>query len=269
VIKEKKVNVKIGSWTLSYYKELGYKNISKGDLILVDINHLTKSSHTNVTAICDYCGTEKIMSYKTYNTRIKKYGKYNCKSCCYSVMKNNMLIKYGVDNVSYLEEVKDKIRIKNTINSKDRTIKRKKTCLIKYGVENTFQSNNLMKGSIDKVRETNIKNGRWVSDVELCSWLSYKRKVYKFTRRNKKTLLEAWDGFDYYDNEYIKNNFSLHFLDPNYPTIDHKISVKYGFDNEISPKTLSKIDNLCFTKKSINTRKYTKNEEEFVKRIDC
>lgn len=264
MIKEKKVEVKIGSWTLSYYKDLGYENIRKGDLLLVNVDDLTKSSHTEVTAICDYCGKEKKMLYKTYNIRIEKYCKYSCKDCCYDVMKNNFLKKYGVDNVSHIEEVKDKIRIKNTINSKDRTIKRKKTCLIKYGVENTYQSVKLMEGVSDRVRNKFIKSGRWISDDDLGEWLSYKRLVYKLTRRNKKKLFLEWDGFDYYDNEYIKENFTFHHLNPNYPTIDHRISIRYGFDNNISPEEVSSMKNLCITKKSINTSKYIKTEQEFI-----
>jgi hypothetical protein len=45
----------------------------------------------------------------------------------------------------------------------------------------------------------------------------------------KKDLLENWDGYDYYDGEYIKDNFCLYSNDKNYPTMDHKISCYYGF----------------------------------------
>lgn len=71
------------------------------------------------------------------------------------------------------------------------------------------------------------------------------------------------DGIDYYDGEYIKDNFKYESRSPNYPTIDHKISIRYGYDNNISVDEISNLDNLCVTKKKINTSKYTKTETEF------
>jgi len=71
-------------------------------------------------------------------------------------------------------------------------------------------------------------------------------------------LFENWDGYDYYDGEYIKNNFNLHGLDNNYPTIDHKISVSYGFKNNIEPEKIADISNLCITKKINNSKKSSK-----------
>jgi hypothetical protein len=65
-------------------------------------------------------------------------------------------------------------------------------------------------------------------------------------------LLESWDGYDFYDGEYIKNNFQLHYFDNKYPTIDHKISIYDGFISGISPVEISNIKNLCFTKRITN-----------------
>ena len=263
MIKEKHSIVKIGSWNHSHYKELGYHDVKKGTSILVGTNHLTKSSHTIVTAICDYCGGEYSMLYKTYNKRIEKTGKYSCKKCCYDVMRKSLKQKYGVENVSFIPTVKDKIRKKSLASFKERKIKRTKTNNERYGVDNTFQSSILMKDSLDKVKKANIKNGRWVSDDKLGDWQLYKKNVMRLSRKNKKIILKGWDGVDYYDGEYIKDNLKLHFYNPNYPTLDHKISIRYGFDNNISIEDLSDINNLCITKKFLNTRKYTKNEIDF------
>ena len=65
----------------------------------------------------------------------------------------------------------------------------------------------------------------------------------------------------------IHNNL---LLDPNnkkYPTIDHKTSKSYGFLNNISPNVIGHINNLCITKRSINSNKNTKNSEDFQKTI--
>ena len=83
------------------------------------------------------------------------------------------------------------------------------------------------------------------------------------TNKNKKHLFEKWNGFDYYDNEYIKNNFKYEPRSSNYPTIDHKTSIRYGYDNNINITNISSINNLCITKKKINSSKYTKTEQEY------
>jgi hypothetical protein len=83
------------------------------------------------------------------------------------------------------------------------------------------------------------------------------------THKNKKIIYANWNGFDYYDGEYIKNNFKYDSRSSNYPTVDHKISIRYGYDNNISAEEISDLDNLCITKKKINTSKYIKTEYEF------
>lgn len=156
MIKEKKINTTISSNTFNHYKKLGYY-VKKGNIISVNIEHLTKSSHVLITGICDYCGSELKMMFKTYKIRTEKSGKYSCKKCCYDVMKISLKEKYGVENISHLPKIKEKIRIKAINNSKLRSIKRIKTNLKRYGVKNTFQSKILMKDSQIKVKKTQIK----------------------------------------------------------------------------------------------------------------
>lgn len=83
--------------------------------------------------------------------------------------------------------------------------------------------------------------------------VEYRRRVKRETYKFKKKLYENWDGFDFYDNEYIYNN--TNYRDINYPTIDHKISIYEGFKQEICPTIIGHIDNLCITKKTINSSK--------------
>ena len=89
-----------------------------------------------------------------------------------------------------------------------------------------------------------------------------KKRIRRKRGRNK------WNGYDYYDNEYIKENYKLNYNDNNYPTIDHKISIYYGFSNNIEPYIISNTDNLCITKKEINRKKSIRNENEFKKDIE-
>lgn len=82
-------------------------------------------------------------------------------------------------------------------------------------------------------------------------------------QRNKKIILENWDGFDYYDGDYIKDNFNLNINDRLYPHFDHKISVAYGFKNNIDYEIIGSIENICITKQCLNGLKKEMNEDEF------
>ena len=134
----------------------------------------------------------------------------------------------------------------------------KKTCLEKYGSEYFFTSDKFL-SDIDnikiKVRNTNIKNKNCLSDSELTPYKVYLRNCKNLTNLVKKELFNNWDGYDYYDNEFIKENLNLKWYDKNYPTIDHKISVYYGFINGIKEEDICNINNLCITKKKINSAK--------------
>jgi len=177
------------------------------------------------------------------------------------------LEKYGVENVSQSDIIKNK---------------KKQTSFKNYGIEHplkTFEvmeklrSTNIDKLGVpyptmskiitDKILATNIKNGRWTKIEDREDFYKYYLLVCKYTLKNKKELINNWNGNDYYTNEYILENFNLNSNDKNYPTIDHKNSIKYGFDNDISAEELSKIDNLCITTRSNNSSKGEKIETEF------
>ena len=49
----------------------------------------------------------------------------------------------------------------------------------------------------------------------------------------------------------------------NLPSIDHKISIYYGFVNKIDPSIIGDIKNLCITKRSINKKKGILSEDVF------
>lgn len=91
----------------------------------------------------------------------------------------------------------------------------------------------------------------------------YRRLVDNITTQNKSKLLESWDGYDYYDGEYILDNLNLHYNCSLYPVIDHKIPVSVGYRDGIPPEDISSVDNLCITKRVLNGRKWTKDDSEF------
>ena len=94
--------------------------------------------------VCD--GDVKFLSYK------RGYREYCSKSCSnndpilkdkklYNYKKNN-LEKYGVENTSILDTVKDKIsKSKENLDYESINLKYKETCIEKYGVDNISKMN--------------------------------------------------------------------------------------------------------------------------------
>jgi hypothetical protein len=191
--------------------------------------------------------------------------------------------KMGDKNPAKRQDVKDKIR-KTVLKkySDDPTYKERirNTVLMKYKLDPTYKeriSNTWLKKIEDDPEWANrlsapliryFKNNPcFVSFEELDDFMKYKSKVRSLTNYNKRLLLKEWNGMDYYDNEYIKDYFNLDSRDKKYPTIDHKTSVVYGFKNGFSSDYIGSIDNICFTKRRLNSNKHMSTEIEFKKII--
>ncbi len=257
------ITMKWNSYNIKYYTELGYNYTKMNDSFIIKIEHLNKNSHYLVEVECDICHKVSKKQYKSYNECLKNSEFYACSDCRFHKIKITNNKKYGVDNVSFLDSIKDKIRIESLNNSSIRTIKREKTNMIRYGCVNPFQNDVIIDSNVIKARNTKIKKGLILSDDHFTDFQLYKKIVTNLTHKNKKIIHANWNGIDYYDGEYIKENFKYDSRSSNYPTVDHKISIRYGYDNNISPEKISSLDNLCITKKKINTNKYIKTESEF------
>lgn len=157
-----------------------------------------------------------------------------------SFRKDNLIERYGVEYPVQSEIIKERIR---------------QTCLERYGVCNAMENEEI----INKMIRTKQESGFYLINDKRSDFENYRLKVKRLTKKFKKILFENWDGYDYYDGEYIKNNFSLGSSNKNYPSIDHKISTFYGFINNISPEIISDISNLCITKMVNNSSKGAKN----------
>jgi len=219
---------------------------------------------------------------ENYNNREKAFKTNQVKYGSYSPMKNEKVIKqvkltklmkYGDENYNNIEKTKkfwsdvEKTYITNFIN------RNKSTKLINHGNENYNNSIKMINTKLEKygfyfvngnkAYDTKVKNGIIKTGDILKDWEFYKREVARFTRKNKKHLYENWNGYDYYDNELIKGYLSHNHTHRFYPTIDHKISVYFGFMNNISPEEIGSLDNLCITKRYINSMKGKLIENNF------
>jgi len=270
MILTKSIMVLINNKNIEHYKNQNIE-VVYGKIYEMEVSLLPRYSKYKILAKCETCGAEKELPMQKYHQNWDRSNSYNCKACNNITYKKSMLEKYGYDNPSYTPECIEK---------------RKKTCLEKYGNEYAIANNEIkdkIKNSIldkygehhsrvpeimkkikDKGKLTKIGKGLVIPDDELTDWELYRRVVRNITNLNKSKLLEDWDGLDYYDNEYIKNNFDIKHTDYDYPTIDHKISVIYGFKNNIMPEEIGSIENLCITKKGINSSKSFLTEEDYI-----
>ena len=263
MIIDKEVEIKISPSNLKYYKDLGY-DVKSGLTKVIKVNDLSIGSNVYVNVKCYYCNNIKKSTYKNYLIQTKIVDKYSCSDCGHLKKIDTVRLKYGVDYTIQLDNIKEKRNQTNIIkyggkspfSSKEVRDKSKLTIKENYGVDNIFQLDSI----IDKIRLLNTNNGRWSSDG---SYSTYRRKVITLTNKVKTLLIEKWDGVDYYDNENIIDNFLLSKNDRCYPTIDHKVSVLYGYINNIDVEIISDISNLCITKKYINSKKSSLNEYEF------
>lgn len=177
MILTKEVEVKVNGKSINYYESIGYelpkrkasKSVYKrtgrefvydiGKTFLVKIEDLPPQSEVTISAICDYCNKPYETQYSTY------YGSTNglttkcaCKNCASKKLKDVILNTYGVENVSKLENVKEKKRqtafehygVYNPQQSLEVQNKRKNTNLLKYGVDNPSKNKDIR----DKAEQT-------------------------------------------------------------------------------------------------------------------
>ena len=266
MILTKSLKISINNRNIEHYNSLGY-NVKYFDVIDVPIKDLRPSCNNEVLVVCDNCGAEKYYRYQEYNKSLKTYNMYYCKHCAHLKYKRTCLEKYGVENTSSLESTKKK---------------REETNLKNFGCVNVFQNEDIKKKSAEtlnkkynvnhishdknyqiKCKNTRILKNKQIPDYLLTEYELYSKKVRNETKRNKKIVYENWNGYDYYDNEYIKENIELNPNNLLYPNIDHKISIFYGFINNIEYNIISNIDNLCITKRKHNSAKRDLNETEY------
>jgi hypothetical protein len=208
---------------------------------------------------------------KSKETSLKKYGtEHHMMSPIFlQNFKNKIMDKFGVDNISKLEDVKNK---KTKTFQKNFGLKhifcsdemKSEYMMSKYGVKH----NTDLDWVLEKMKQTGIKNGNYTTDDMKSDFQKYRNLVQKLTDKNKKQLLLIWNGHDYYDNQLIKDNFNLHYNHLDYPTIDHRISIQYGFLNGIDPSIIGSLENLCITKRSINSSKNKLTEEQFTEKLN-
>lgn len=147
-------------------------------------------------------------------------------------IKKTNLEKYGETCYFKTDEFKEKLKVyniekygvENYFNSEDYKIKSKEASLKKYNSEYYLSS------ELRKQRE--IESGHWISDEDRTEYELYRLNVWRITNKQDLESLEDFDKRGRID----LNSDAYH--------IDHKFSIREGFEESIPPEIIGSLRNL-------------------------
>ena len=103
--------------------------------------------------------------------------------------------------------------------------------------------------------ETRKENGNIITEH---SWKQYWKKCDYLTRKLRKQMIQDWDGYDYIDGEYIRENLDLHYSHKRYPTLDHVVPRSECFKQGLTPEEATQPSNLKWTTRINNSKKHNR-----------
>jgi very-short-patch-repair endonuclease len=269
MITTKIVKLRINNKTISHYKKLGY-DVECNKTYDIKVVDLTTGSHVEISAKCDICEIEKKVWYKEYNRNIKKYNIFCCCNKCATIKsKKSSIEKYGVDHFSKTTEFIEKVK-KTSINKfgteyytqtneykdimieynkncdyTESTNQKKKTCLLKYGVDDYHKSeyyksnkNNIIekyKNTITKKllnKYSNLISTDNLNYIFLCH-NNHEFQISRELLKNRNKLCteicticnpigSSKSGYEIQLAEFISNNISENILKNNRTTLNNK-----------------------------------------------
>lgn len=210
-----KVKTTWSSRNKNRYVELGYKFTKMGGSVDVRVEHLSRGSHAIVDVKCDYCGIIKNVPYKQYIYQHDDLLGDSCSDCKLIKSRITMSNKYGVDNPSKLDWVKEKkidtcmnnFGVEHPMQSKDVRDKAITTNVEKYGVEHPSQSN------VVKTKIVNTNNEKYGVD-----WTRQNKDI---DTKIKSTMNVRYGGNSPFCNEEVRDKAKSTFIE------------KYGVDNPL------------------------------------
>jgi len=185
-------------------------------MIISDVSNINKRSSILIDVQCDICAKNLTIKYINYTRNGNKDGFYLCKTC---KTKNTNLEKWGVENPSQLEEVKEKRKRTLLENwgvdhpSKSEEIKEKKRTSFQenWGVDHPFQSSEIKQ----RIKITNLDRLGVVNPSQ----------SEEIKEKKRQTLLENW-GVDHpLKSEEVKEKIINNNL--------RKWKVKYVLQNDL------------------------------------
>lgn len=154
------ITIKVSNNQIKHYRDLGYQTNGGNIELNVKVKDLPKNSGQKILVKCDFCGTEKYISMNRYSINTDNSTlPYACsRKCAEKKNKEKILNKYGVDNISKLDTIKEKKKetclknnnVKYPQQSDEIKNKGKKTKLEKYGDENYTNEKKRKETCLDK-----------------------------------------------------------------------------------------------------------------------
>jgi hypothetical protein len=214
MILTKEVNIHIKGALIKRYKDIGYI-VNTKDLNVIKVEDLPKNSQMKVKVKCDTCNIEKDLKIQDYYSSFKN-NKYSCNKCKISTYKKTMLEKYGVENSFQLEEIKEKL---------------KETKIKKYKDKNY---NNRAKASETCLNKYGVKNPQQNINIkEKTSTTNLEKYGFRAVSKNetvkekiKNTNLKKWNSVCTLHSNLQKDKIKEIFIN------------KYGFDNPMKNKEI-------------------------------
>jgi len=151
MIKEKELKILITRRNKKYYVDKGYECKEINKEIEVSIKDINPNSKIKITAICEICNEEKVISLNKYIENKNRGGYYGCKKCSRLKFKNTNIERFGVDNPMKVQEIKEKVvktnmdryGVKTTLLEPKTREKIKKTIKEKYDVDEILSNNDI------------------------------------------------------------------------------------------------------------------------------
>jgi transcription elongation factor Elf1 len=184
------------------------KNIEEAKL---QLDSLVRTNKEKYVFKCEKCGKESSVSWFSLKTQIEKNHLY-CRSCS---QKEAMINHYGVSNTFQLESVKTTIKSKHSqIYNEDREIKKRKTCLEKYGVDVSSKAEGVKaKQEKTMIERYGFKSALQNKDIKLKSSKTCKKNFNvdwpqqskEVREKTMKSCLSIWGVPTIFENKDIQD----------------------------------------------------------------
>ena len=218
------VKVRTNGMTCKHYREKGYEFEKCGDFIEVDVFDLHPGSTAKVKVVCDICGKESEMWYRTIVKCNKENKLITCgdKICKYKKLEDTCMKKYGTKCSLQSEEAKKKTKdtcmkrygVDHHSKAQEIKDKKKNTCQLHFGADSPFGSKEIQ----NKSKKTWQKN--YGEDIT-CPF-----QVESVKEKSKQTLKKNY-------GEDIENPFQAESVkEKSKQTMLNNYGVEYALQNE-------------------------------------
>lgn len=219
-------------------------NLNVGEIITENIYNVRPYRNIRCNVVCDRCGMEVNMYVNSYYIHIKNNGEYLCSKCAQKRKEEHLLQKYGVTNVTYISEVRNKTINTNiekygyTTPAKNAEVisKKKQTNINKYGVECTLSNLDVRKKRddtcIEKYGTANVLENREIFAKALSSRLENEKGLFSDGVPTSKQQKHFYDLYGGELNKNVRGYFVdimlTDFIFFEYNGSGHDLSVKLG-----------------------------------------